>query len=238
MKTDGIASAASALRYWERKQEVTANNLANATTDGFKAERVFAQLMEDSLPVGNAATDRRAGTIRATANPLDLALGSDGFFVVQTPQGERWTRGGAWQVNADGQLVDADGNAALGEGGPIRVTPSGAGSAGRGGGVTIDAAGVVRVNGEETGRLRVERGGPGPLQHEGGTRFIPPEDRVPVDAAARDVRQGAVEESNVNTVSTLVDLIAIQRNYAFAQKVLTTLDGIRATIANDLAKPA
>jgi flagellar basal-body rod protein FlgG len=238
VKTDGIASATSALRYWERKQEVTANNLANATTDGFKAERVFAQLMQDSLPVGNASTDLRAGTLRATGNPLDVALGGDGFFVVQTPQGERWTRGGAWQINADGHLVDADGNIASGEGGPIRVTPSGDKAGSRGAGITIDRAGIVRVNGEETGRLRVERGDTSALQHEGGTRFVPPADRVAVDAAERDVRQGTIEESNVNSVSTLVDLITIQRNYAFAQRVLTTLDGIRATIANDLAKPA
>lgn len=236
MKTDGIASAASALRYWERKQEVTANNLANATTDGFKAERVFAQLLDDNLPVGNASTDLRLGSFRPTGNPLDIAIGGEGFFVVQTPQGERWTRGGSWQVNADGHLVDAEGNLALGEGGAIRVVPSGGTSAG-GAELTIDRAGIVRVGTGEAGRLRVERGA-GALQHEGGTRFVPPADRAPVDDTARDVRQGTIEESNVNTVSTLVDLIGINRNYAFAQKVLMTLDGIRATISNDLAKPA
>jgi flagellar basal body rod protein FlgG len=59
-----------------------------------------------------------------------------------------------------------------------------------------------------------------------------------VTAGARAVRQGFVEESNVNHVASLVEMISINRNYAFAQKVLTTLDGIRATIANDLAKPA
>jgi flagellar basal body rod protein FlgG len=236
VKTDGIASAASALRYWERKQEVTANNLANATTDGFKAERVFAQLLDDSLPVGNASTDLRAGSFRSTGNPLDVAIGGDGFFVLQTPDGERWTRGGSWQVNADGHLVDAEGHLALGEAGAIRVVPSRGTPAG-GADVTIDRTGIVRVGTEETGRLRIERG-TGGLQHEGGTRFLPPADRTPVDGAERDIRQGTIEESNVNTVSTLVDLIGINRNYAFAQKVLMTLDGIRATISNDLAKPA
>lgn len=59
-----------------------------------------------------------------------------------------------------------------------------------------------------------------------------------MDGPAREVRQGTLEESNVNSVSTLIDMIEINRNYAFAQKVLSTLDGIRATIANDIAKPA
>jgi flagellar basal body rod protein FlgG len=152
--------------------------------------------------------------------------------VVQTPQGERWTRGGSWQLNAAGQLADSSGSVVLGENGPITVKAS------AGADIDIDRMGTVRVGGEVAGKLRLERGGPGSLQHEGGTRFIPPADRSAVDDAARDVRQGMVEESNVNTVSTLVDLITIQRNYAFAQKVLTTLDGIRATIATDLAKPA
>lgn len=231
MKTDGIASAANALRYWEMRQEVTANNLANATTDGFKAERVFAQLLEDGLPVANATTDRSSGTLRSTGNPLDVAVTDDSFFVVQTPKGERWTRGGSWQLNADGHLADASGNLVLGDGGPIKV-PSDKGD------VSIDRAGTVRVGGETVGKLRLERGGPGSLQHEDGTRFIPPADRIAVDDAGRTIQQGLVEQSNVNTVSTLVDLIEIQRNYAFAQKVMTTLDGIRATIANDLAKPA
>lgn len=236
METDGIASATSALRYWERKQAVIANNLANATTDGFKAERVFAQLLGDNLPVANASTDLRTGSYRSTGNPLDVAIGGEGFLVVQTPQGERWTRGGSWQVNADGYLVDAEGHPALGERGAIRVVPPDATSA-EDVEVTIDRAGIVRVGTQKAGRLRMERGS-GMLQHEGGTRFVPPADRTPLDGGNRDIRQGIIEESNVNTVSTLVDMIGINRNYAFAQKILTTLDGIRATIANDLPKPA
>src|SRR5262245_52016493 len=119
MKTDGIASAASALRYWERRQEVATNNLANANTDGFKAERVFARLVGEALPVAGALTDRSAGSYRPTGQPLDLAVGGDGFFIVGTPNGEQWTRGGAFRVDANGYLVDADGHAALGERGPV-----------------------------------------------------------------------------------------------------------------------
>jgi hypothetical protein len=98
-KTDGIASAASALRYWERRQEVAANNLANANTDGFKAERIFARLIGDALPTADATTDRRDGTYRPTGQELDLAVGGDGFFVMGTKDGERWSRGGALTID-------------------------------------------------------------------------------------------------------------------------------------------
>lgn len=236
-KTDGIASAASALRYWERRQEVAANNLANANTDGFKAERVFARLMDEALPTADATTDRRDGTYRPTGQPLDLALNGDGFFVMGTKDGERWSRGGAFTLDPQGYLVDADGFQALGERGPIRLTRDAQGKEILPEHVTIDRGGLVSVNGVGIDRLRIERGNPnGSLTHTAGTHYVPDESRRGVPVAERDVRQHTIEESNVNTVSTLVDLIAVQRNYAFAQKVLTTLDGVRSTITNDLGK--
>ena len=238
MKTDGIASAASALRYWERRQEVVANNLANASTDGFRAERVFAQLLDGDLPVAQAMTDRRGGMLRPTGNAFDAGLGGDGFFVVSTPQGERWTRHGAWRLDTEGYLADTDGNRVLGERGAIRLTRDPEGRPLDVTDLAIDTAGVVRVTGVKIDQLRVERGGTGSLQHEGGGRYLPDASRASVDGPAREVRQGTLEESNVNSVSTLIDMIEINRNYAFAQKVLSTLDGIRATIANDIAKPA
>jgi flagellar basal body rod protein FlgG len=239
VKTDGIASAASAMRYWELRQEVTANNLANASTDGFKAERVFARLLAGELPAPEAATDTRHGTLRPTGNTYDLSLGGDGFFVVQTPEGERWTRGGAWRLDAEGYLADNDGNRVLGSKDAIRISYDSQGRPLDVADVTIDAKGTVRVNQVAFDTLRVERGVPGAsLQHEGSGRYLPDAARQAVTAGARDVRQGFVEESNVNHVASLVEMISINRNYAFAQKVLTTLDGIRATIANDLAKPA
>src|SRR3954471_61611 len=105
MPINGMTSAAGALRYWERRQEVTANNLANVSTDGFKAERVFGKLM-DGAPVIGTRTDRRDGALRQTGSHLDLAIGGDGFFVVNTPAGERLTRGGSLRLDADEFLAD------------------------------------------------------------------------------------------------------------------------------------
>jgi flagellar basal body rod protein FlgG len=225
---DGIAAAASALRYYERRQEIVSNNLANASTDGFKAERVFARLIDEAHPAPDTATDRRGGALRETEGPLDLAMAGDGFFVVSTTRGERLTRGGPFQLSPEGVLTDANGNPLLGEKGMIRLAP---------GAVAIDRAGLLSVDGEAVDRLRVETVPQNAsLQHEGGNLFLPDPARRALDLEDRAVRQGFVEESNVNTVSTMVDMISVQRAYANAAKAITTLDAIRATISNELGK--
>ena len=225
---DGIAAAASALRYYERRQEIVANNLANANTDGFKAERIFARLVSDSHPAPDTATDVRRGTFKETGSALDVATDSDGFFVVSTAQGERLSRGGNLQLSPDGVLTDASGHALLGEKGMIRLGP---------GQISIDHDGLIAVDGEAVDRLRMETVPPGTdLQHDAGTLFLPGATRQALGLGSRAVKQGFVEESNVNTVSTMVDMISVQRAYANAAKALTTLDGIRATISNDLGK--
>ncbi|MBV9881224.1 MAG: flagellar hook-basal body protein [Gemmatirosa sp.] len=225
----GLTSAASALHYWERRQEVASNNLANVSTDGFKGERVFATMLGRSTPVAQAATDMTAGTMRPTGAPLDLALKGDGFLVVDTPNGERFTRGGSLQLDARRRLVDASGHPLLGAKGPITL-PEGT--------VAIDASGAVKVDGKPVDRLRVERSGAGAeLAHEGGTLFVPDAARRPVAPSEGVVRQGFIEESNVNTVGSMVDMIAVQRAYASVQKAVTTIDAVRGTAVTEIGKP-
>src|SRR5205085_6979698 len=117
---NGMTSASHALRYWEHRQEVTANNLANVSTDGFKAERTFAQLLGGE-PVIGTHIDRRLGNLRMTGARTDVALGTDSFLVVQTERGERWSRGGSFHVDPQGFLADAEGNRVLGKKGAIKV---------------------------------------------------------------------------------------------------------------------
>lgn len=227
--TNGMIRAAHALHYYERRQEVVAHNLANADTSGFKAERVFAQAVGDLLPAPNTATDRTAGTLQVTGNPLDLALGGEGFFVVDTPGGERLTRGGAFQLDAEGRIVDANGNALLGEGGAILAS---------GGEISVGKDGSVRVEGREVGRLRLETVPQGAnLVHAGANLLLPDPAGGPLPDEQRLVKQGALETSNVNTVGSLVDMIEIQRAYTAVQRAVTTLDDIRSTIANEIGKP-
>jgi flagellar basal-body rod protein FlgF len=229
MPINGLTRAAHALSYYERRQEVVANNLANADTNGFRAERVFARLLEGELPVIDTRTDFQAGALKQTGNPLDIALGGEGFFVVETPEGERLTRGGSFQLDAERRIVDAHGNPLMGEDGPITV-PMGA--------IAVDDRGTISVEGREVARIRLEKVPRGTaLQHAGGTQFLPDEARAPLEPGERVVRQGYLEDSNVSTVGSMVDMISIQRAYAAVQRTITTLDGVRGTIANELGKP-
>ena len=121
----------------ERQMDVIANNVANVTTNGFKADRsLFAEYLMPTAREDNfaAGRDRRLshvldratfhdfaqGSPDATKNPLDVAIGGDGMFVVQTPAGERYTRDGSFQIDNQGQLVNASGYPVLGNNGPIR----------------------------------------------------------------------------------------------------------------------
>lgn len=230
MGPNGMTSAAAALRYWERRQEIAANNLANVNTDGFKAERVFARLLNGVYPEADTQTDMRGGVLKPTGQPLDIALEGDAFMVVQSPNGERLSRGGSFRLDTDGQLIDPSGNPLLGEGGPIRVTP--------GAEVKIGADGTVTSGGKEVGKLRVETVPQGTrLQHDAGSLFMPDPARTPATAEMRPVRQGFLEESNAAPVDEMVNMIEIQRAYAAVQKAVTTMDDVRGTISKDLGKP-
>ncbi len=243
IRPNGMASSAHALRYWERRQEVASNNLANVSTDGFKAERAFARLLDGALPAVDARTDLTAGALRPTGNPLDLAVGGDGFLVVDTPDGARLTRGGAFRLDDESRVVDHAGNPLLGVGGPIIVDAGDSPDALRGAGdsallVQVDRDGMVRIGGQAVGELRIDRIPEGArLEHAGGNLFVPPDGTVPAAEGERDVRQGVIEESNVGSVSALVEMITIQRAFASVQKAMTTLDDARGTLVSEIGRP-
>ncbi|MGI8510657.1 MAG: flagellar hook-basal body protein [Gemmatimonadaceae bacterium] len=231
-----MSSSAAALRYWERRQEVSSNNLANVSTDGFKSQKVFAQMVEGSLPAANAVTDFTPGPLNTTGNPLDVAIEGRGFMVVQTPNGERLSRGGALRVDNTGTLTDPAGNAIMGEGGTIRVSSRGDAQAGE---IQITRTGAVMVDKAEVGRLKVETVPDNtPLLREGSGLFVPPVKRARVDPDTVSIRQGSLEQSNVSSVGEMVDMISIQRAYTAVQKAMTTIDGARGIATGELGRPA
>lgn len=227
-----IGTVMSAMRYWERRQESMSHNLANASTDGFKAERIFARLGEEGLEAV-ARTDFGAGPVSVTGRPLDLALEGDGYLVVQTERGERWSRGGALAVDATGALVDASGNQVLGDGGPIVLPP---------GTVDIATNGAVNVDGVQVGRLRIETAAEGSdgtsldPGREGGVYFRPAEGAEPVLEDRVTVRQGHIEDANIDPVGSMVEMMEIQRAYSALQRSATVVDGLMDTAANRLGR--
>jgi flagellar basal-body rod protein FlgF len=228
MGPGALKRAGQAFRYWEQKQAVVANNLANASTPGFKGERVFARLLEGAGVEVQGATDLRGGALTGTGRSLDLALDGDGFMVVETPKGERLVRGGSFQLDVSRTVVDAQGNPLLGDSGPIML-PEGE--------FEFTPRGEVRVDGATVATLRIEGLADGAtLEREGGARFRAKGEISPVEEGAVKVRQGHLEESNVDPVGALVDMIEIQRAYSALQRSVMVVDGVMDRISNDLGK--
>jgi flagellar basal-body rod protein FlgF len=238
IRPTGMTHAAAALRNLELRQDVLANNLANVSTPGFKGEQVFAEMLGgDQAPIVRSRTDFRSGAITSTGAPLDLAMSGTGFFVVDTPNGERLTRGGSLQLDDARRLVTADGHQVLGEDdekggtrGPVMI-PANARD------VQINRSGAVIVDGVQIARLRCESAS-SDVMHEAGGLFRAAESPARIPIEDRTIRQGAIEESNVGSLESMVDLISVQRAYSSVQKVMTTIDSALGIAASEIGKPA
>jgi flagellar basal-body rod protein FlgF len=227
MTVPALITTARTMGYYTRLQEVTANNLANATTVGFKADLLTAESRGQPVPEGVASTDFRQGELRDTGRAFDLALEGDGFFVLRTGAGERLTRGGTLTIDADGFLVDREGHPVLGLEGPIHV---------RGRTVEITSDGTVVVDEARADRLRVELVDDlGTLEKEGHGRYRATTPTRAVPPATR-VRQGALEEANVDPLLGTVDLIQIQRAYSANVEALRAMDSVLSTVASDIGR--
>lgn len=223
-----LGRAGYALKYWEQRQSVISNNLANVNTAGFKGERVFARLLDQATMVPEAATDFQVGGLTPTGRTLDVALESDGFLVVQTPAGERLTRNGGLQI-IDDVLTDAAGNPVLGHNGRIEL-PQGE--------VEFTREGAVTVDGVYLDQLQIMLpSDPQALAHEEGSLFrfdgtrleeVPPE-KV-------RLAQGALEESNVNPIEAMVEMLDVQRSYQSVERTIRVMDDVMATVTARLGR--
>jgi flagellar basal-body rod protein FlgG len=221
------------------RHEVLANNLANASTAGFKQDDVM--LLPASSRARGASpwepppqtiaqwTDLSQAPIEDTGRPLDVALDGSGFFVVQTPRGPRYTRSGALAVSREGYLVTTSGYQILGEGGPIAV---------RSPRPTITSKGEVQEEGRTVDTLQVvDFPKPYPPLKEGDGLFVPANPRVaPARAQDYQVVGGALEESNVNTVRTMVQMIEMLRSFESAQRAIQAADDADRSAANDMGR--
>jgi flagellar basal-body rod protein FlgF len=230
MSLDGITNTARSLSFYMRLSEVTANNVANVNTDAFKADRLTAARVPGSnAPVPVGATDLRTGAIRDTGRPLDVALEGDGFLVVGTAGGERLFRGGSLRLDASARLVDTHGDPVLGETGPLALN---------GGTIEVAADGSVSVDGVFVDRLRrVAVDDPLALRKEGAGRFVPTAAAPrPVGDAGARVRQGAIEDPNVDPVLAMVDMVSVQRAFAANVQALRALDAVLGTVTGEVGK--
>lgn len=208
----------------QRATAVTANNIANADTPGFRAHRplfgtVLERQMHADAPRGgrdlafarDRATwrDATAAPLATTGNPLDLAIGEpSGLFAVQTPAGERYTRAGRFTLDAEGRIVDPQGAPLLDEAGqPLAIPPGSARIEVRGDGQVLTENGPV-------GRIRVVRfENEQRLLAEGDRNLAAPEDMPPEPVQRPGLVQGAMEGSNVRPVIELTRLTEDLRHF-------------------------
>lgn len=247
----GIYIAASGMLAESLRADVTANNVANANTAGFKkdfaiikdyASRQIRRINDGPVEpeigtmgagawIDTIATHHSGGIMRVTNNTLDVAIEGKGFFTVQTPAGVRYTRNGAFTRGANGELVTQDGNPVLGQNGPIVLDP-----AGQAGKVTISEDGRIFLDEIENNTFQINSfAEENRLRKEGATLFRPP-DGVNPQQATPTLRQGFLELSNVNVISEMVNMIAGFRAYETNSKVVQTHDALMDKAANEVAR--
>jgi flagellar basal-body rod protein FlgF len=219
-----------------RSLEITANNIANLSTNGFKMESLALEPARERparhaigpRPISfvddwSVGRDFSEGPHQSTGNPLDLAIKGEGFFVVATPDGERYTRNGAFTLDDAGRLVTAAGDPVLDEaGGEIVLDPAG-------GAPTITADGSISdANGEVARVGLVTFADLGRLEKDGETLFrAPGADVRPEPVEAPSVRQGFVEGSNVRAVVEITKMIEVNRAYESASRMIRNLEDIK-----------
>jgi flagellar basal body rod protein FlgG len=221
------------------RHEVLANNLANSRTSGFQADQVIvrgapAGGTSPGLPAPEVAgtfTRPEVAAVRRTDNPLDFAVRGDGYFVVTTPAGPRLTRSGAFSLGPDGALVNAAGYPVEGDGGPLSTTASR---------IQVTAAGDVLGDGASVGRLAIRAVKPGAvlvktpdgfLQTLGGEADLQP-------AAKYEVLQGFVEDSSVEPIHEMIEMINAFRAYEAGIKTIQAADDVLRTTTDRLGRLA
>ncbi len=219
-----------------RAQAVHANNMANANTTGFRADYEQARAMGvyygDGQPTRayalseNPGTDLAFGSLAETGNDLDIAVDGPGWIAVQGTDGrEGYTRAGALQVNARGQLLTAAGQVVLGDGGPITLPPLEKVQIGQDGTITVREQGQAPNALGQLGRIKLVNPNSAQLQKgEDGLMYLPAGQKPPVLDETLRVRAGFVEGSNVNIVDEFTSVIALSRQFDMNLKLMRTAE--------------
>jgi len=227
-----------------RQMDVVANNLANMSTHGYKSgQMMFVEHLTkskggDSLLTPKMAyvrdiatmTDTKPGAIEHTGNPLDIAIQGGGYFVVQTPEGERYTRNGRLQLDNTGQLVNQLGQPVLADGGaPMVFAPEDTE-------IVVSKDGTVSTNNGELGKLRVVNfENEQLLDRSSGAQFSTTEDNPAQNVEEPTVLQGAVEGSNVEPILEMANMISVHRAYDGVKSFIEREDERQRSMIRDLA---
>ncbi len=234
---NGIYIALSRQNALFRDMEVTANNLANATTSGYNAEKLLFEnyLVKDNRrrdAYANDVTsyrDTSSGTIKTTGNPFDLAINGPGYFLVETPFGTRYTKNGNFQIDREGTLVTAQGYPVLSNDQSRITIPNNASR------VVINGIGNIDVDGNSVGQVGlVEFANEQRLDRQGNSLFTTTDPATPATRAR--IAQGAIESSNVSSISELIRVQEISRSVGSTAKFIETMYDLQRKVSSVYTK--
>lgn len=253
----GLFTAYTGMANEQKRLDIIANNLANAATVGYKEENVTSQAFDDVLAVkirdeseafnnrrigrmslgvklGEAYTNHTQGSLRQTGQTYHLALDGKGFFTMSVTDKAgnthtKYTRNGSFTITKDGHIVDSDGNHLMGESGEVLIPADTVD-------VIVDASGAIYADGNYVDTLLIaDFEDYNYLIKSGDTMYEAVEGAVTIPATA-SIRQGYTEQSNVNVVSEMVEMIAVTRAYEANQKAIQSIDQTLDLAANSIGK--
>ena len=253
----GLYTAYTGMINEQKRLDVISNNMANAATVGYKTERVSSQSFDQALTlkikdtsvaynqqpighmslgvkVGEVYTDYSQGSLRETGSTFDLALEGSGFFQVSYHNRDgststKFTRDGSFTMTKDGYVVDMDGNNLMSENGVLQVPPDAVN-------IVIDERGYVYADDQLVDRIvLVDYEDYDFIEKFGENLYQTVLGATPKEAVA-SIRQGFTEQSNVNVVNEMVDLITVTRAYEAGQKVINTIDMMTDKAVNDIGR--
>lgn len=253
----GLFTAWTGMKTEQKRLDVISNNMANSATTGFKAENVTSQSFKDLItlkvndssenfitrPIGTMSfgvklgevyTDYTQGSLRKTDNKFDLAMNGKGFFTVDVKDADgnsniRYTRDGSFTMDVNGYVVDYAGNRVQSESGDLQV-PTDASD------VKIDIDGSVYADGQYVDKVLVADFEDYDYLEKYADNMYKAIDGATEKDASGTVIQGYLEQSNVNAIKEMVQVINITRAYEANQKVMQTIDGSLEQVANSVGK--
>ena len=246
----------------EVRLDIIANNLANANTAGYKADKVsfqdvFQRMASDYNPdarndlsqkqllppptviakprLAKQTVDMTQGIMERTGNPFDMAISGPGFFRVQTPNGQFLTRNGQFYRDNQGNLVTNQGFQVLGQSGPIQIPDGNV--------VTVTAGGQLMVDNQVVGVISlVDAVNPSQLKKYGQSLFTGPKGAqpatAPIDPTKTTLNQGFLEKPNVDVVTEMVNMIDTQHSYEAYSKIISSTQDMDSSVTSKVGQTA
>lgn len=242
---NGLYVAASGMNVEQKRMDILSNNLSNINSTGYKSEKVVVKSFRDLNPKNQTNTnlnyisdltiidksiiDLSDGSIRYTENPLDFAINGKNFFTIETPKGEKLSKNGEFKLNNEGYLVNSDGYFVKGINGNIHINDEN--------NFWVDETGNIVEGEENTGKFKiVSVENPEDISYTGDSYFELKEGAAPVENPDINIGQGCIENSNVNGIAQMVEMISITRSFETNQKAITMHDEILNKTVNEIGK--